>query len=97
MGDNSDAFPFSDLGPTVVIGTCDSGVANQVLADGASFMDLIGAAEASARNHGQFVNAVTKLADGWKKDGLISGRDHGRITSCAARSNGNGGGNGQGI
>lgn len=84
--DDEDAFPTSDLSATVAVGGCDSGVANQVLASGASFTDLIGAAAEAARNHGQFVKAVTKLADGWKKDGLISGRDHGRITSCAARS-----------
>jgi hypothetical protein len=29
---------------------------------------------------------VAKLTDGWKKAGLITGRDEGAITSCAARS-----------
>jgi len=57
-----------------------------VLSDGASFNDLIGTAASGAGNHGQFVNAVADLADGWKKAGLISGRDQGRIVSCAARS-----------
>jgi hypothetical protein len=86
--DDEDAFPNSDLRPTVIIGACDSGVVNQLLSDpaGATMNDLIGAAQESARNHGHFVNAVTRLADGWKEDGHISGRDHGRITSCAARS-----------
>ena len=48
--------------------------------------DLIGAAANGAKNHGAYVSAVTKLADGWKKAGLISGKDQGKITSCAARS-----------
>lgn len=84
--DDEDAFPNSDLGDTVVIRGCNSGVGNQLLPDGATFNDLIGAALASSGNHGQFVSAVTGLADGWKKAGLISGRDQGRITSCAAKS-----------
>ena len=70
----------------MVIGRCDSGVANRVLPGGASFMDLISAAAPSSKNDGQFVGAVTKRAVGWKKAGLISGRDQGAITSCAARS-----------
>jgi hypothetical protein len=85
--DGADAFPLSNLSPTCTIRGCDSGVANRILPDGATFNDLIGAAYAAANgNHGAFVNAVTKLADGWKKAGLISGREQGAITSCAARS-----------
>jgi len=86
VGDNSDAFPQSNMDATVCIGDCDSGVANQVLADGATFNDLIGEAAAEAKNHGKFVSAVSKLANQWKKDGLISGKEKGKITSCAARS-----------
>lgn len=85
--DGADPFPFSDQGGSVVVGTCDSGVANQQLATGATFMDLIGAAFAAANgSHGKWVQAVTQLADGWKKAGLISGADQGAITSCAASS-----------
>ncbi len=82
----ADAFPFSNLDATVAIAGCDSGVANQLLSNGATFNDLIGAAAASARNHGQFMSAVSSLTNTWKSDGLISGRDQGAITSCAARS-----------
>jgi len=85
-GDNGDAFPNSNLGATVVIRGCNTGVGNQLLPNGATFNDLIGAALASSGNHGQFVSSVTGLADGWKKAGLISGKDQGAITSCAARS-----------
>ncbi len=86
VADEDDAVPFSDTSATCSIDGCDSGVDNQVLASGATFMDLIGAAAASAGNHGEFVSAVSDLAKGWKKDGLISGRDQGSIVSCAARS-----------
>jgi len=86
VGDNGDAFPMSNTDPNVVIGDCDSGVANQMLGNGASFNDLLGEAAASASNHGKYVKAVSQLSSQWKKDGLISGKDKGRITSCAARS-----------
>lgn len=52
-------------------------------------MDLVGAALAAAvGNHGDFVSAVSQLADEWKDTGLISGRDKGQITACAAQSDG---------
>ena len=87
VGDAGDAYPLSDTSPTCAIGGCDSGVPNRVLSDGATFNDLIAAAHTTAGgNHGKFVSAVTKLADGWKKAGLITGRQQGAITSCAARS-----------
>ncbi len=86
VNDGTDAFPLSNLSATVVIQGCNTGVANKLLPNGATFNDLIGAARASSANHGAFVSAVTGLADGWKKAGLITGRDQGAITSCAARS-----------
>jgi len=84
VDDGDDAFPLSNLSTTVLVGTCDSGVGNQVLASGASFNDLIG--DLDPANHGAYVGAVSAYANEWKKDGLISGRDKGKITSCAARS-----------
>lgn len=87
VADDEDAFPNSNLGATVTIGACNSGVGNHLFSNGATMNDLIGAAAISVKNHGAYVSAVTKLADGWKKAGLISGKDHGKITSCAARSN----------
>ena len=82
--DADDAFPFSDVSPTAAIGGCDSGVANQVLPDGATFNDLISAAAANAKNHGSFVATVAKLTNNWKKEELISGADTGKIQRCAA-------------
>lgn len=85
--DSADAFPRSNTSATCTIRGCDSGVANRVLAGGATFNDLIGAAyTAAGGNHGKFVSAVAKLTDGWKKAGLITGREEGAITSCSARS-----------
>lgn len=87
VDDDTDPFPESNTSESVAIGGCDSGVENQYVGGGTYFNDLIGAEAAAAKNHGDFVRRVTKLADGWKKSGLISGQQHGKITSCAARSN----------
>ncbi len=94
--DADDAVPFSIVGGTVAIEGCDSGVTNRTLADGSSFMDQIEAARAaSGGNHGDFISAVAHLVDGWKKAGLISGREGGAITSCMASSKNNGKGKGK--
>ena len=92
-----DAFPVSNLDATVNIDGCDTGVVSQLLPNGATFNDWIGAAaenpeqftksgKSAKSTHGAFVKAVSNLADGWKKAGLIAGREKGAITSCAARS-----------
>ena len=86
VNDEDDPFPNSNLDPTVAIGGCDSGVDNQSLGDGSTFNDLIGQAGDDAANHGKFVSAVSDLSNDWKKAGLISGKEKGKITSCAARS-----------
>ena len=83
VNDGDDELPNSNIDATVVIDGCDSGVTNQVLANGATFNDLIAEAAASAKNHGAFVSQVAKLTNDWKKDGLISGKDKGKIMSCA--------------
>lgn len=86
FGDNADEVDASDTRPTIIIGTCDSSVANTHLGNGTWSSDLIAAARAGARNHGAFVSAVSGLTDGWKKAGRITGREQGAIVSCAARS-----------
>lgn len=83
--DEFDAFVNSNLAEYVYFGECTTDVANHLFENGATFMDLIGVATASAKNHGQFVSAVTQLANDWKKAGLISGQEKGKITSCAAK------------
>lgn len=84
--DAEDAFPDSDLSPTVVIDGNDTGVTNQLLATGATFNDLIGACADDAANHGEYVACVAGLTNGWVADDLISGRDKGRIMQAAAQA-----------
>ncbi len=81
-----DACVDSDLSPSVVIDGCDSEVTNPVLGDGCTFLDLIAECAQDARNHGQFVSCVSRLTNGWRNDGLISGQERGAIQSCAAQA-----------
>lgn len=86
VDDEDDAFPLSDRSPTVAAGGCETGVANQQLEDGATMNDVLAALAAAATDHGDYVSSVADASDGWKKAKLISGREHGKIVSCAARS-----------
>jgi len=86
FGNNADPFDNSNTGANLVIGTCNPGVANWHMGGGTWANDLIAAAYTSVANHGAFVRAVASLADGWKKAGLITGREQGAIVSCAART-----------
>ena len=81
--DTEDAYPLSDLSARVVIDGMGTRVGNQVLADGSTFMDLLSDAE-DARNHGRYVREVTRLVNGWRREGLITGSESGRITAAAA-------------
>lgn len=85
--DDEDACPDSILTATIVIDGCDSGVANLLFEDGCTMADMIAECADGAANHGQFVSCVAHLTNDWKHAGLITGREKGRIQSCAARSN----------
>lgn len=85
VNNDVDAYPNSNVDPTVRVGTCGTGVTNQVMPNGATFNDLLGAAIAGSSNHGGKVVAVVGLAGSWKRSGLITGRQFGAIVSCVAR------------
>lgn len=85
--DPDDACPNSDLGETVVIDGCDSGVANHLFEDGCTMADRIGGCAEGARNHGSFVSCVAGLTSTWVRDEIITSRDQGPIQRCAAQAN----------
>ena len=90
--DASDACPDSDLSPTLIINGIDTGIENTVDENGCSLADL---STDALTTGGQ--SALVALANQWKKDGLITGKEFGAIVSAAASGNGNGGnGNGNG-
>jgi hypothetical protein len=86
--DGADACRLSEpLAPFVLIGTCDSGVPDQVLASGCSITESIAKIADASWNHGRFVSQTTQFATGLRKDGLISNNDRSALTRCAAWSN----------
>lgn len=84
--DNEDQCPDSNLAPTVVIGTCDSGVPNTTSPTGCTISDLVQHCAAGAKNHGGFVSCVANLTNDLKKAGIITGNQKGSIQSCAAKA-----------
>jgi len=82
--DACDVCPNSQLGDTLVIGDCDTGVAEFIFDDGCTMADELGACDLDRRNHGDRVACVTSLARSWKLEGVITGREYGRIAACAA-------------
>jgi len=84
--DEEDGCLASNLEDTISIYTCDSGVENLLLEDGCSLNDLIAACDHTFINHGIFVSCVSRLTNGWKKEGLIRLKEKGAIQRCAAQS-----------
>jgi len=81
-----DNCPDSDVGETIVIDECDTGVANEASDDGCTRADAVAVCAEEARNHGQFVQCLARLANGWKRSDAINDADRGRIMRCAARA-----------
>jgi hypothetical protein len=82
--DGLDSCIGSDTSATVVIGGCDSGVANTVFANGCRISDAIEACAEGAGNHGAFVSCVSHYTNGLKQNGTITNANKGAIQSCAA-------------
>jgi len=85
--DICDACPASDLADTIEIQGCHTGVGNQVLDNGCTMAETLADCAAGDPNHGQFVRCVTHLANEWRRDSLLTGKDHARIVRCTAGSN----------
>jgi hypothetical protein len=84
--DAEDGCLASNLDDTISIYSCDSKVENLFLDDGCSLSDLITECDQTRKIHGMFVSCVSRLTNGWKKEGWISLRDKGAIQRCAAKS-----------
>jgi hypothetical protein len=82
--DGVDRCLASDIRATVIIGACDSGVTNDVQEDGCSVSDVV-ARCSGARNRGQYSSCVAKATNALESAGVISGAEHDKIQSCAAR------------
>ncbi|PZX57033.1 thrombospondin type 3 repeat-containing protein [Algoriphagus ratkowskyi] len=86
--DVDDPTPFSNIEATVDIKGCNTSVENRMTSScGLTMSDMIDALEAGTyKNHGEFVRAMANLSNSWKSSGLISGKEHGAIMSCAGSS-----------
>ncbi|HEX8253367.1 MAG TPA: hypothetical protein VF846_09485, partial [Thermoanaerobaculia bacterium] len=85
--DDTDSCPTGDARATVILNGCDSGVPNMLFEGGCTLADKIAALRAEAKNHGQFVAAVGKLLNSFKKGQDLTGAQKGAIQSCAAQWN----------
>jgi hypothetical protein len=81
--DGQDSCVPSDLAATVVIGGCNSGVANPLFANGCTISDNIAQCAVGAGNHGAFVSCVTHYTNTLKKAGTITGAQKDAIQGCA--------------
>lgn len=81
-----DFCPDSILTETVIIDGTDTGVANPVFPDGCTIADLIAQIEDEAKNHGQFVSGVGRLARTLEDAGEISKDDRKALQRAAAQS-----------
>jgi hypothetical protein len=77
---------FQAYSGSIVIGNCDTGVADRVLGDNSTISDRIAECAESARNHGKFVSCVAHLTNDLKTTGIINGKEKGKIQSCAAQA-----------
>jgi hypothetical protein len=86
VADSSDLVANSDFTPTIAFSGIDTGVQNQLLDDGSTMSDQVANAASAARDDRQFLGAVTRLAEGWQQEGLISQAQKVAIVSAADRS-----------
>jgi hypothetical protein len=87
VGDNADQNDTSDLRETVVVGSFETGVANQVDAWGLSIQDYINEIEAEDySNHGRYVCSVAHFVEDLLDAGLITEDEADFMMSCAAES-----------
>jgi len=86
ISDNVDQCLSSNLSPTVVIGSIDTGIPNTLFTTGCTIKDLVNNCGAAAKNHGAFVSCVAHLADDLSNASIIDNNQKGLLNSAAARS-----------
>jgi len=80
VNDGSDAKPFSNMQPTVTIGSCNSGAPNVVFPNGETLMDRI--SSIVSKNAGDFASQLSAITNEAKALGLLTGAQKGAIQSC---------------
>jgi hypothetical protein len=83
--DHEDECPGSSARATVLLGKCDSGIPNRTVSAGCRISDLVGRCSKDARNRGQAVSCVAKLAQELRKMGIVESGAVGKIQRCTGR------------
>lgn len=86
-----DQCPDTVVGGDLVIGACTlTGFGTTILPTGCSLGESVATTvndcADGANNHGKFVSCVTRAANTLKKAKMITGKQKGKITSCAAQA-----------
>jgi hypothetical protein len=81
--DGVDKCIGSDIRPTVIIDSCDSGVSNVVLQDGCSLSDLVSRCSRDGAP-GSYASCVSQTTNVLKDAGWLTDNGKGKIQSCAA-------------
>jgi len=88
VADSVDQCPNSIVTPTVLVGSCDTGVSNGVEESGYTLADRVtsalNASAQVARNHGDFVSAMSAYLNGLVVSSMITSAEKDAIMSCVA-------------
>ena len=84
--DSEDQCMHSEMTSPVIIDGCDTSVTNKLVEHGCTMSDLIMACADSASNHKEFVRCVSIATNAWKKLGLITNAEKGKIQNCAGKA-----------
>jgi len=84
--DPLDECANSNLGLTVTVAGCETGVSNTSFPNGCTLQDRVNRCGVGV-GHGEFVSCVAGLMNELNAQGVLTGRQKGRIQRCAARSN----------
>ena len=83
--DSSDEVIFSDMRPTVFIGTIDTGVRNKVLSSGATINDIIARLLRLSTTRSEFVNQMGRTTTELTAEGALSLTDKKKINGAMVR------------
>ena len=84
LADDEDACPESNTQPTLIIGTCDTGIENFMFEEGCSLADALQQISDEAKNRGQRIRKVARFTRQLQREGLLSFRERIKILRCVA-------------
>jgi hypothetical protein len=86
VSDDKNLCPASERSPTVILDSCDAGVANSLFPSGCSLTDLLTACATDAHTHRQFVRCATNVTKGLARLGVLIGVQQTALQVCAEQA-----------